>query len=92
MFLVNNEQVKALSDRIRAADNLAACKTEVEKMLEIKSTLLWRAEAACGCVGSGLANSLYTEVQMLEDVLDAVVGGETDRGSSVLDEYMDMMI
>ncbi len=86
MLMISREQVGSLVGRIgQGAD--ASCLEEVKRMLEIKSTLLWRADAACGCVGTGPAHALYMEIQMLEDILGALEAGDIVRGVSLLEQY-----
>jgi len=92
MFTISRDQTRSLRDRLCNCGETEICIEEVKKMLEIKSTLLWRADYACGCVGSGPANSLYAEVQMLEDVLDAIECGDGMKAASILDEYVEIMI
>jgi len=45
VLIISKEQVKALSDRLRDSNEIDSCIEEVKRMLDIKSTLLWRADA-----------------------------------------------
>ncbi|MDD5093348.1 MAG: hypothetical protein PHV74_03075 [Dehalococcoidia bacterium] len=87
IFIISKEQIKSLSDRLRNSIALDSCIAELNKMLEIKSVLLWRADAAAACCGPGPSNCLYEETQMIEDVLSALDKGDVARGASILDAY-----
>ncbi|MFA4837711.1 MAG: hypothetical protein WC749_16800 [Dehalococcoidia bacterium] len=92
MLVISKEQVESLRDRLKNSGELGSCIEEVKRMLEIKSTLLWRADAACGCVGNGPANSLYVEVQLIENTLVALEQGDIIKGASLLDEYVRIVL
>ena len=51
MLLINDEQLKALRDRLANPEQRQQCLEEIQRMVEIKQTLLWRADAAQACCG-----------------------------------------
>ena len=87
MLIISDEQVKALRERLGNSLELESYKTEVQKMLEIKSTLLWRADVGSGCVGSSISRHLEGEVKLLENTLSALEEGDVAEGISSLIEY-----
>ena len=91
MLTINRDQTLSLKDRLSRGAELEACAEEVRKMLEIKNTLLWRADNACGCVGNGPANAIYAEVQTLEHVLVAIEQGDAPKAAAILDDYLEIM-
>ena len=91
MLVLGKNQTKLLVDRLQKADELEACVDEVRKMVEIKSTLLWRADAACSCVGNGPATTLYMELSLLENALGSLEQGDIAAGTAQLREYLDVL-
>jgi hypothetical protein len=57
-------------------------------MLDIKQTLLWRADAGT-CCGSlcNIAASLSHEINLLENALSALDRGETSKAIQLLEKY-----
>ena len=89
MLVISRQQVENLIHRLDDPTKLEQCQSEVEKMLEIKSVLLWRAEELQPCCGSfgQIKTCLASEVQILEDVLDALGEGDISQVSSLLRDY-----
>jgi hypothetical protein len=89
VLVISKEQVESLTHRLDEPTKLKQCRDEVEKMLEIKSTLLWRAEGLQPCCGSfgQIKTCLASEVQILEEVLDALDKHDIPRASSLLRDY-----
>jgi len=89
MLIISRKQVEELIKKLADPAKLDECRDEVKKMLEIKSALLWRAEPQT-CCGSleGIKTCLTSEVQILQDVLNALDEGNIQRASSLLTEYM----
>ena len=92
IFTISKDQTRSLRDRLSGSGQPESGIEEVKKMIDIKSTLLWRADYACACVGNGPMNSLYAEVQILENVLDAMENGDGLKAAAILDEYLEIMI
>jgi len=90
VLVISRKQVENLIKKLGDPAKLDECRDEVKKMLEIKSTLLWRADCSQPCCGSfeGIKTCLTSEVQVIEDVLDALDEGNVSRASSLLTEYM----
>lgn len=89
MLVISKKQVGNLIQKLADPAKLDECRDEVKKMLEIKSTLLWRAEGSQPCCGSfeGIKTCLASEAQILQDVLDALDEGNVSQASSLLNEY-----
>ena len=88
MLIISRKQVETLIQKLADPAKLDECQDEIKKMLEIKSTLLWKAEPQ-PCCGSfeGIKTCLASEVQILQDVLNALDEGNISRASSLLNEY-----
>lgn len=89
MLIVSKEQVEELIHKLADPAKLGECRSEVGKMLEIKSALLWKAEPQ-PCCGSyeEIKTCLTSEVQILQDVLNALDEGNIPRATSLLREYI----
>jgi hypothetical protein len=89
VLIISKNQVEELIKKLADPAKLEECRDEVKRMLEIKSTLLWRAEGSQPCCGSfeGIKTCLGSETQILQDVLDALDKGDITRASSLLNEY-----
>ena len=90
MLVISKEQVKNLIQKLEDPAKLKESIAEVEKMLEIKSTSLWRSEDMQSCCGTfdKIKVCLTSEVQILEGALKALVDGDIVQASSLLDEYI----
>ena len=89
MLIISSQQVENLIHKLSDPAKFGECRDEVGKMLEIKSALLWRAEGPRPCCGSfdQIKTCLASEVQILEDVLNALDEGNISQASSLLREY-----
>jgi hypothetical protein len=89
MLIISKEQVEELIRKLADPVKLGECRSEVEKMLEIKSALLWKAEPQ-PCCGSyeEIKTCLTSEVQILQDVLNALDEGNIPQATSLLREYI----
>ena len=73
MLIINPGQVADLISRCNSTDNTIECAAEIRQMMEIKEALLWRADAAASCIGTGISMCLDTEVQTLKNALTAII-------------------
>ncbi|MFO8011409.1 MAG: hypothetical protein R6U89_11485 [Dehalococcoidia bacterium] len=63
------------------------CISEAERMLEIESGILRRAEARSCCFGDDLSLQLYGSVKTLENMLHKLRSGNISEAISSLNEY-----
>jgi hypothetical protein len=92
MFMISRETMNSvLSLRDKTADpkNKAECIAEVENMIEIKESHLARADwgACCGNIGN-LTPQIETELQMLQNTLEALEEGDNTKAVSRLEDYI----
>ena len=89
MLVISKQQVENLIHKLSDPAKFDECRDEVEKMLEIKSALLWRAGGARSCCGSleEIEVCLASEVQILEEMLDALDKDNIPQASSLLKDY-----
>ena len=94
MLIISRQQVEDLLDKLGDKARLGESRDEMEKMLEIKSALLWRTtDGIQPCCGSfcSIRGSLDAEVRVLEETLAAVDRDDVPRASSLLKDYIDYM-
>lgn len=88
MLIISRQQVENLLRKLTAPAKLDECRDEIKKMLEIKSVLLCKAEPQ-PCCGSyeEIKTCLTSEVQILQEVLNALDEGNIPKATSLLTEY-----
>jgi len=91
VLIITKQGVESLTYRLNDSAKFSQCRDEVKKMVEIKSALLWRAETAQACCGWQLGACLASEVQILEDALNALEEGNTSQASSLLNDYVNQL-
>lgn len=92
MFMISKETmngVMALRDRMANQNNTAECIAEVENMIRMKESHLARADwgACCGNIGN-LTPQLESELQMLQNTLQALEQGNNTKAISLLEDYI----
>jgi len=90
VLIISKQQVENLIDKLGDPARFDESRGELEKMLEIKSSLLWRAGGPRSCCGSleGVRICLDSEVQVLEEALGALDKHDIPRASSLLKDYI----
>ena len=87
MFVINREKIETLKGRLGRSDEASQCLWDMKKILEIKETLLWRAEVGPCCAGSSLAPRLFEEVRLLEKTLQALEKGDNGKAAMLFDDF-----
>lgn len=92
MFMISKEtmnSVMSLRDRTADPKNTAECVAEVENMIRMKESHLARADwgACCGNIGN-LTPQLESELQMLQNTLQALEQGNNTKAVSLLENYI----
>ena len=90
MLEISKEQVNNLIGRLNDPTRLSQCQKEVEKMLEIKSALLWWADSG-KCCSQQVRDSLISEVQILEGAMNSLKGNDISHTSYLLTDYMNLV-
>jgi hypothetical protein len=87
MLLIDDEQLKALIDRLASPKQYQQCLEEIQRMVEIKQALLWRADASVGCCGWPTVMRFTYEVQLLEDALESYKEQQIEKTAKLLEDY-----
>ncbi len=89
LYIITDERITSLQERLRRGEDIGRCLEELEKILEIKRALLWRAEVACGQQRCGrmwdLAACYFQEVSQLEEAVEEIKKGNLARGAELLE-------
>ena len=88
MMIINKDSVTATKKLVEQGKTKEAI-GDVKKMLEIKQAHLWRSDAIAPCCGSlsGLACQITNEVEILENILRALEGGDKVLTANLLEAY-----
>jgi hypothetical protein len=91
VLIISRQQVEKLIEKLADPARFDESRDELEKMLEIKSALLSRAadgiQPCCGTFCE-IRTCLDSEVQVLQEALDALNQKDIDRASSLLKDYI----
>ncbi len=89
MLIVNRQTVDRVKGKIMSPATRLESIQDIKRILEIKETLLWRADAGICCVqvGSALSTLLAREVDLLEKALAALEKGDDAKAISWLEDY-----
>ncbi len=92
MIIINKDSVEALIKQLNGTGTLEDVRAEVKNMLEIKQTLLWRADAGT-CCGSleNVASFLAREAAILEITLAALEQNDKPGALRLLQEYRQIL-
>ena len=87
MYVITIEGVQALIRRLQDPVEAGHCRGELEKMLEIKEVLSWRADAGPCCAARVMSPGLFGEAQLLQAALDAFDKGSYEEAASLVGEF-----
>ena len=92
MFMISKEtmnSVMSLREKMADSENKAECIAEVENMIKMKESHLARADwgACCGNIGN-LTPQIESELQMLQNTLEALKDGNNTQAVSLLEDYI----
>lgn len=88
VLIVNSDSIKATRQKLADPGKTQEAIDDIKKMIEIKQTLLWRADAGA-CCGSlcNIASSLTREISIMESALNALEKGDKPEAIRLLEEY-----
>ena len=83
------ESVIATKEKLANPEKKAECIADIENMIEMKQSHLWRADwgSCCGGIGS-LVPQLETEIGILQETLDALKQDDSSKASSLIEDYL----
>ena len=95
MFMISKEtmnNVMTLREKIADPAKRAECIADLEDMIKTKESHIARADwgTCCGDICS-LAPQLESEIQMLQNILEALRNGDRTKAASVLEDYISLL-
>jgi hypothetical protein len=87
VYVITKEGVESLVRRLLDPAEAGRCRSELEKMLEIKEVLSWRADAGPCCAARVMSPGLYGEAQFLQAALQAFDNGDYQEAASLVSEF-----
>jgi hypothetical protein len=92
LIIVNKDSVEAVRLKLDDPDKFQEAFKDIEKFLEIKQALLWRAEAGtcCGSLDS-VASFIAREITILENILVAMGQRDINEAARLLQEYKQVL-
>jgi len=95
MFMISKEAMEKAMDIKQKLANPAKkgeCLTDIEHMIEVKQSHLWRANvgSCCGAICS-LAGQIEIENGILQDAAEALKNGNDGKAASLIEEYISFL-
>ncbi len=95
MFMISKEtmnSVMALREKMVNPVKKAECIAELEDMIKMKESHIARADwgTCCGDICS-LVPQLESEIQMLQNILEALRNGDRTKAASLLEDYISFL-
>jgi len=87
MYVITKEGVESLVRRLLDSSEAGRCRSELQKMLEIKEVLSWRADAGPCCAARVLSPGLFGEAQLLQAALEAFDKGSYQEAAALVSEF-----
>jgi hypothetical protein len=87
MYVITKEGVESLVRRLLDPVEAGGCRSELEKMLEIKEVLSWRADAGPCCAARVMSPGLFGEAQLLQAALQAFDKGSHQEAAALVSEF-----
>ncbi len=87
MYLITKQGVESLAARLADPQEASRCRSELEKILEIKEALAWRADAGPCSAARCFSPSLFGEAQLIRAALDALDRGRHQEAAALLGEF-----
>ena len=87
MYVITKEGVESLVRKLLDPAEVGGCRSELEKMLEIKETLSWRADAGPCCAARIMSPGLFGEAQLLQAALDAYDNGSYQEAAALVSDF-----
>jgi hypothetical protein len=86
------ENIAAIKEKLANPGKKAECIADIENMIEIKQSHIWRADFGC-CCGSicNISSQIGAEIEILQDALDAIKGGDDSKAAILLESYLAFM-
>jgi len=93
MFAIDKKSMETtivtIKEKLINLDQVTECIADIEALIEIKQSHLWRSGfgSCCGSI-SNLSSFIETEIEILQDSVKAIRGGDKDKAATLLENYI----
>lgn len=93
MLMMDKDDVEraitATKERLVGPEAREQCVSDIQKLIDIKQSHMWRAEYG-SCVGNlcNISSLVEMEIGILQNVIDAIKAGDGGKAAALLDEYV----
>ena len=83
------EKITAIEEKLANPEEKAECIADIKKLIDIKQSHIWRVNAApcCGYI-CDLSPLFEAEVEILQSALNAVKESNSNKASTLLENYL----
>jgi hypothetical protein len=83
------EAITAVKQKLAKPEKKAECIADIEKMIGIKQSHVWRAElgSCCGNI-CNISSQIEIEIGILKDAVEAIKEGNNSQAVSLLENYL----
>jgi hypothetical protein len=83
------EDINALKQKLASPSKKAECVTDIEKIIDMKQSHLWRADLG-SCSGNicNISPQIEIEMGILQDAVEAIKGDDNSKAVSLLENYV----
>jgi hypothetical protein len=86
------EDISTVKEKLANHKKKAECITDIEKMIDMKQSHVWRADMG-SCRGSicNISSQIEMEMGILQDAVEAVKGDDNSKAGLLLENYLAFM-
>jgi len=93
MLMISREAIESIiatKQKLTNREKKVDCIADIEKMIEIKQSHIWRADGFSPCCGNvcGLVPLFEAEIGILQDALNAIKESDGDKAAALLEDYL----
>lgn len=93
MLMIDKESIReniaAIKEKLANPGEKAKCIADIENMVDIKQSHIWRADfgSCCGNI-CNISSQIGMEIEILQDALDAIKMGDSIKAAILLEDYL----
>ncbi len=93
MLMIDKKEVRetiaAIKEKLASPSKKADCIADIEKMIGIKQSHVWRADLG-SCYGNvcNISSQIEIEIGILNEALDTVREGDNSKAASLLESFL----
>ena len=82
--------ITAIREKLVNPEKKAECIADIEKLIDMKQSHIWRADSISPCCGSicGLVPLFEAEIEILQSILNAMGKNDNGEAAALLEDYL----